>query len=408
MRADAERVLFVHAHPADEAIQAGGTIAKLVAGGASVSVLTCTRGELAPVFPDSLTVIPGDLDGIAALREREARVALGALGVTDHRFLGSPAARRYGAPQRRYLDSGSRPDAHGRAVPATGLHPDALVLTDVEELAHDVHSVILGVEPTAIITDDIEAPDATPDQVHVFEAVLLAAQSSDIPVFVATRLQTAGRMLSVDIIDQLETKKLAIAAHASQCAVVGNVYRTSSGDTVEIGDREAFRLVPTSLPTAEPRWPEPGGSLTRFMLSAAGAFVAGIVVGAVTTLVHRTGIPLFGMSVPIGLILGLTAVLGLVLGLRLVSSTKIFAGLAAAGVAVSLVLLAVRGFDGNPAILDGPRGLVWSIVPLLCAFLIVSWPGSESLSRLRQRARIRVHQRLSTMGLGEKKGRRRS
>ena len=408
MRADYERVLFVHAHPADEATRCGGTIAKLVAAGASVSVLTCTRGEQAPVFPDSLSVIPGDLDGVAALREREARVALGALGVTDHRFLGAQAARRYGAPLRRYIDSGTRPDPHGRAVPAESLPRDALVLTDVEELAHDVHSVILGVEPTAIITDDIEASDATPDQVHVFEAVTLAAQSNDIPVFVATRVKTSGRTLEVDVIDHLDTKKLAISAHASQCAVVGDVYRTSDGQSYEIGDTETFRLVPTSLPTAEPRWPEPGGSLPRFMFSAAGAFIAGLLVGALTTLAHRNAFNAFGVGVPIGLILGIAAVFGLVLGLRLISSSRIFAGLAAGGVGVSLVLLAVAGFDGNAAIMDGPRGLIWAVVPLLGAFLIVSWPGSESLSRLRQRARIRVHQRLATMGRGDQKGRRRS
>ena len=40
-----ERVLFVHAHPDDETISTGGTIATLVARGAHVTVLTCTRGE---------------------------------------------------------------------------------------------------------------------------------------------------------------------------------------------------------------------------------------------------------------------------------------------------------------------------------------------------------------------------
>ena len=39
------RALFVHAHPDDEAITTGGTIAALVAAGADVRVVTCTLGE---------------------------------------------------------------------------------------------------------------------------------------------------------------------------------------------------------------------------------------------------------------------------------------------------------------------------------------------------------------------------
>ena len=39
------RLLFVHAHPDDETINNGATIAKYTADGAEVSVLTCTLGE---------------------------------------------------------------------------------------------------------------------------------------------------------------------------------------------------------------------------------------------------------------------------------------------------------------------------------------------------------------------------
>ncbi len=38
-------MLFVHAHPDDETITTGGTIARNVAGGAEVHVVTCTLGE---------------------------------------------------------------------------------------------------------------------------------------------------------------------------------------------------------------------------------------------------------------------------------------------------------------------------------------------------------------------------
>ena len=74
-----ERVLFVHAHPADESIVTGGTIATLVDRRASVTVLTCTRGEGA-----------------------ELAAALAELGVTDHRWLGDSNARWAGREPRRY------------------------------------------------------------------------------------------------------------------------------------------------------------------------------------------------------------------------------------------------------------------------------------------------------------------
>ncbi|OUD86692.1 1D-myo-inositol 2-acetamido-2-deoxy-alpha-D-glucopyranoside deacetylase [Clavibacter michiganensis subsp. michiganensis] len=46
-RPEREHVLFVHAHPDDESIVTGGTIAKLVRDGVPVTVLTCTRGSAA-------------------------------------------------------------------------------------------------------------------------------------------------------------------------------------------------------------------------------------------------------------------------------------------------------------------------------------------------------------------------
>ena len=39
------RLLLVHAHPDDESIGTGGTMAKYVAAGATVSLVTCTMGD---------------------------------------------------------------------------------------------------------------------------------------------------------------------------------------------------------------------------------------------------------------------------------------------------------------------------------------------------------------------------
>ena len=99
-----ERVLFVHAHPDDETLATGATIATLVDAGAFVSVLTCTRGELGEVIPAELAHLGGE--ELGEHRLGELRTALSVLGVTDHRVLGEPNARWEGRGPRRYLDSG--------------------------------------------------------------------------------------------------------------------------------------------------------------------------------------------------------------------------------------------------------------------------------------------------------------
>ena len=45
MRMESPRLLFVHAHPDDETLTTGATIAHYVAWGAKVRVVTCTLGE---------------------------------------------------------------------------------------------------------------------------------------------------------------------------------------------------------------------------------------------------------------------------------------------------------------------------------------------------------------------------
>ena len=48
------RLLLVHAHPDDESIGTGATMAKYAAEGAQVTLVTCTLGELGEVIPPSL------------------------------------------------------------------------------------------------------------------------------------------------------------------------------------------------------------------------------------------------------------------------------------------------------------------------------------------------------------------
>ena len=90
------RLLLVHAHPDDESIGTGATMAKYAAEGAHVSLVTCTLGELGEVIPPELAHLAWDADGgLGEYRIGELAAACKALGVTDHRFLGGawPVAR---------------------------------------------------------------------------------------------------------------------------------------------------------------------------------------------------------------------------------------------------------------------------------------------------------------------------
>src|SRR6202044_3036136 len=85
------RLLLVHAHPDDESIGTGATMAKYAAEGAQVTLVTCTLGELGEIIPPELAELAADSgDQLGEYRIGELDAACAALGVTDHRFLGGP------------------------------------------------------------------------------------------------------------------------------------------------------------------------------------------------------------------------------------------------------------------------------------------------------------------------------
>ena len=100
------RLLFVHAHPDDETINNGATIAKYAAAGADVTVLTCTLGEEGEVIGDQWAQLDVDhADQLGGYRIGELTSALRHLGVPGPRFLGGAGCWRdsgmVGAPRRR-------------------------------------------------------------------------------------------------------------------------------------------------------------------------------------------------------------------------------------------------------------------------------------------------------------------
>src|SRR4051812_2243730 len=89
------RLVLVHAHPDDETIDNGVTMASYAAAGAHVTLVTATLGEEGEILVPELAHLVADQDdGLGAHRIGELANAMKALGVTDHRFLGGPGRFR--------------------------------------------------------------------------------------------------------------------------------------------------------------------------------------------------------------------------------------------------------------------------------------------------------------------------
>jgi N-acetyl-1-D-myo-inositol-2-amino-2-deoxy-alpha-D-glucopyranoside deacetylase len=91
------RLLFVHAHPDDESLSNGATIAHYAARGAQVSVVTCTLGEEGEVIGDRWANLAVDrADQLGGYRIGELTAALNALGVGEPVYLGGAGRWRAG------------------------------------------------------------------------------------------------------------------------------------------------------------------------------------------------------------------------------------------------------------------------------------------------------------------------
>src|SRR5947209_20583469 len=80
-------LLLGRAHPDDESIGTGATMARYAAEGVPVTLVTCTLGELGEIIPPGLAHLAAE-GRLGRYRRGELDAACAALGVSDHRFLG--------------------------------------------------------------------------------------------------------------------------------------------------------------------------------------------------------------------------------------------------------------------------------------------------------------------------------
>ncbi|MFS4094009.1 N-acetyl-1-D-myo-inositol-2-amino-2-deoxy-alpha-D-glucopyranoside deacetylase [Streptomyces sp. AF1A] len=152
----ARRLLLVHAHPDDESINNGATMARYAADGAHVTLVTCTLGERGEVIPPGLRHLAGP--ALGAHRRGELAAAARALGVRDVRLLGG--AGRYG-------DSGMM------ATPDND-DPGCFWQADVDEAAGYLAEVILEIRPQVLVTYDDRGGYGHPDHIQAHRVAMRA------------------------------------------------------------------------------------------------------------------------------------------------------------------------------------------------------------------------------------------
>jgi len=164
------RLLFVHAHPDDETLSTGGTIARYAAApDTSVTLVTCTLGEEGDVVAPELAGLgAGRADQLGGYRVGELAAACAALGVRERRFLGGAG---------RWRDSGMVAAGHGvwATVPQS-LHPRAFAAPRAfDEQVDALVEVLEEVRPQVVVSYDALGGYGHPDHVRAHDITTAAA-----------------------------------------------------------------------------------------------------------------------------------------------------------------------------------------------------------------------------------------
>jgi N-acetyl-1-D-myo-inositol-2-amino-2-deoxy-alpha-D-glucopyranoside deacetylase len=272
-RTDGQRLMLVHAHPDDESIGTGATMAKYAAQGTEVTLVTCTLGELGEVIPADLAQLAWDRENrLGEYRIGELAAACAALGVTDHRFLGGPG---------HWHDSGMMD------TPSNDWD-GSFWRADVDEAAGVLLEIIGEVRPQVLVTYDANGFYGHPDHIQAHRVASRAFELADglVRKFYATAVPQSVLAQAIEVMggehsdflavdsaadlpfgvpddqvtteidagDYLDAKLAAMRAHASQISVDSPFFALSD----KVGQRAFGHEYYTLL--AGPRGPGGPGS----------------------------------------------------------------------------------------------------------------------------------------------------
>lgn len=260
----APRLLFVHAHPDDETINNGVTIARYTSLGAQVTVVTCTLGEEGEIItPQWMHLGVEEADQLGGYRIAELTAALKHLGVPQPRFLGGAG---------RWRDSGMEGTPARRRPRFIDANDEA-----VAELAN----AIAEVRPHVVVTYDPAGGYGHPDHIHAHRvtagAIAAASDRWQVPKFYWTVMSTKTFLAGVEALgpddflpdwswpaddvpftfaddrittvidapEHLAAKVAAMRAHATQIAIgpTGRAFALSNNVALPVLAREYYVLV---------------------------------------------------------------------------------------------------------------------------------------------------------------------
>lgn len=267
-----KRALFVHAHPDDETINNGATMAQLVEDGVSVTLVTCTRGEEGEILiPELAHLASNAQDGLGSHREVELANAMKALGVKDFRFLGN------------YRDSGMMGAPQNEGA-------NTFWKADVEIAARQLAEIIDEIKPQVMVTYDEIGGYGHPDHIQTNRVAMRAAELAKwqiqkiywniMPKSVVQQGMDAMKEIGSDFFgseniddipfvkddslvttvvhapNQVEKKMAAMKAHATQISVDGPFFALSNNLGVQVFADEYYTLVKgeKSGPFNEKQW----------------------------------------------------------------------------------------------------------------------------------------------------------
>lgn len=257
------RLLLVHAHPDDETINNGATMAMYAALGAQVTLVTCTRGEEGEILVSDLSHYAAHAeDRLGHHRESELADAMKKLGISDFRFLGTP--------HKKYRDSGMIGTEPNKRT-------DNFWNASIEEASYLLAKVIDEVKPQVMVTYDEFGGYGHPDHIQAHRVAMRAAEKSRwqiekiywniMPKSVVAQGVEKMRELGSDFFgaenvddlpfvkddsyvttvihgnDYVDQKMAAMKAHATQISLDGPFFALSNNVGVSVFADEYYTLV---------------------------------------------------------------------------------------------------------------------------------------------------------------------
>ena len=167
--------MLVHAHPDDETIANGATMARHAAEGGLVTLVTCTLGEEGEVLVPELEHLGAEHDdALAPQRLRELTDAMGLLGVTDFVRLGGDG---------RYRDSGMAYDDKGRAIARDVLRDGIFWTADLLEAANHLVALVRDRRPQVLVAYNEIGGYGHPDHVQAHRVATYGTLLAGVPSY---------------------------------------------------------------------------------------------------------------------------------------------------------------------------------------------------------------------------------